>query len=220
MRRRAPLLVVAVVAAVAAAGGGAAGCAAPEQRLIVESRPPGASVWRVDLPADGAAPVAEARAVTLTAGAPLPEGIALGVTPLVARTRARSPYRLYIALEEHAPRAFDIPAVDLDARISVALEPTGALARDDALLGALLDDGPLARADIERRLGGEAAAKEAIARLFARGLVERVATRPDRYDLSVRGLARLEELWGREDVRARALASRRAIWRESREGRR
>jgi hypothetical protein len=190
------------------------GCSAPRQHVEVVTIPPGATAYRLDAPA-GVSPAAAPVALTPSADFLRVAREAIGKTPLDYTAKGERPWRLLVELADHEPRMYEIPGVDLEARIAIALEPVGDLAAEDAVLAAILAEGPLARSELEKRLGAE---KRTIERLFEKRLLERIEARPERYDLSIAGLLRLEERWGRDEVRARLIESRRALFRAAESG--
>lgn len=187
-----------------------AGCGSGEPRQVVDirSEPAGAMVYRVEGPAPGLPPTI-AGAVTPAADAEIDARRPVGRTPLAYVAEGRAPYRLLVELEGHAPYEVAIPGAQVEAHVAVALVPTGALAEEDAALGAILAAGPTTREDLER--AGRWAAVE---RLLAKGLVDKLRGKPEAYDLGERGVARLRQRMGEAAVIEKLAASRRTVFRE------
>jgi hypothetical protein len=193
----------------------AAGCPSPRQRVEITTTPPGATVLRIEGPAPGVPP--EIAAVVTPSAAPAGEPV--GTTPLVYAARGERPFRLRIALPDHAPREVAIPGKEIEARIAIALEPTGVLADEDAVLEALLERGPLGPDDLGPGAAaalGPARARAALERLLAAGLIDQVRAKPPVYDLGEKGIARLRERLGAAAVIERLAASRRELYRAGR----
>src|SRR5207253_1080429 len=167
------------------------------------------TVYRIDGPAPGLPPTI-AGAVTPAAGVEAGPRRAVGRTPLTYAAEGSAPFRLLVELEGHAPYEVALPGANVEARVAVALTPTGALAEEDAALEALLAAGPAAREDLLREKPGLAATLD---RLLAKGLLDRIRAKPETYDLDARGIARMRERLGDAEVIARLAASRRAVFR-------